>query len=117
MATLTLTRTAGPNLILVAALLSVAYLADLGLTMAGYSFHAERFGGRGFEELNPVVGGHVNEGAWLMPALLKFLGVLLIWYGVVYFRSTPFQGAYGWLLGGFAILYLMLDTYQLVNLI
>jgi len=100
-----------PNLMLVAALLSAAYAADLGLTAAGHHFYSTKLG---THELNPIVGAHVDAGSWLLPALLKTLGVLLIWWGVIVLHPTPWRGRYAWLLGGFATFYLMLDLYQVV---
>ena len=103
--------TAGPNLILAATLLSLAYLGDLLLTMAGHHFYSTRLGAH---ELNPAVSTYVDAGSWAFPALLKLLGLLGLWLGVIILRQTPWRGRYAWLLGAFATFYLMLDLYQTV---
>lgn len=104
---------AGPNLLLVALLLSLAYAGDLALTATGHHFYSTKFG---THELNPAVSASVDAGTWWWPVLFKTIGLALLWTGVFILGPTPYRGRYSWLLGGFAVLYLMLDLYQLVTI-
>jgi hypothetical protein len=100
----------GPNLYVVSALLCIAYVGDLILTMMGQRFVVH------FRELNPLVSPWVDTGDFIAPALLKLIGLAMILLGIAVLRKTRYEPHYSWLLGACATFYLMLDTYQAVNL-
>lgn len=65
------------------AFLIVIYLSDLFLTYFASITQS------GFQELNPFVSFHVNQGYWLLPAVMKAVGVFMLLVGYQFAVQNP----------------------------